>query len=216
MFSFSSFDFTMAISIMLIKKKNCMALTWSVSSFMASEFHVVITIHTLSLWFLFSIFYGFIFNVYIFWFTGHFFWSKVRSMDVELCVFSRDGYPVYYNNLKKWFTFSHWFELCQPSKWWDLLIWYLEHPISYSATYRLRRIFLYILTETWYFIFLIFCQSDKQMGCFVVLMGGDNYRKEYRRQHVKCLEVEAEKPLVGLTLGRAVRALPRGWNQHRS
>lgn len=33
-------------------------------------------------------------------------------------------------------------------------------------------------------------------------------RKEYRRQHVKCLEVEAEKPLVGLTLGRAVRAPP--------
>ena len=28
-------------------------------------------------------------------------------------------------------------------------------------------------------------------------MGGDNYRKKHRRQHVKCLEVEAEKPLVG-------------------
>ena len=28
-------------------------------------------------------------------------------------------------------------------------------------------------------------------------MGGDNYRKKHRRQDVKYLEVEAEKPLVG-------------------
>ena len=33
---------------------------------------------------------------------------------------------------------------------------------------------------------------------FVVLLGGDNYRKEHRRQCVKYLEVEAEKlPLNG-------------------
>lgn len=31
------------------------------------------------------------------------------------------------------------------------------------------------------------------MWCSVaVLMGGDNYRREYRRQYVKCPEVEAE------------------------